>query len=105
MIRRPPRSTLFPYTTLFRSERPLELSGPSTAFGYISEQSQFSPARLLEHGSWTVTCALSYFTASVRIRRARVARVPLGRTISPSHHAASVPSAWRRFSADLCSRE
>src|SRR2546425_1533399 len=26
MIRRPPRSTLFPYTTLFRS-RPLELAG------------------------------------------------------------------------------
>src|SRR2546430_8353141 len=24
MIRRPPRSTLFPYTTLFRSDRPLE---------------------------------------------------------------------------------
>src|SRR3712207_9008355 len=34
MIRRPPRSTLFPYTTLFRSEPPspqallLEVSGP-----------------------------------------------------------------------------
>src|SRR5260370_31882963 len=27
MIRRPPRSTLFPYTTLFRSERPPELAG------------------------------------------------------------------------------
>src|SRR3712207_9331884 len=25
MIRRPPRSTLFPYTTLFRSEEPLRL--------------------------------------------------------------------------------
>src|SRR5258708_39636237 len=25
MIRRPPRSTLFPYTTLFRSDRPAEL--------------------------------------------------------------------------------
>src|SRR3989454_6228891 len=25
MIRRPPRSTLFPYTTLFRSDQPLEL--------------------------------------------------------------------------------
>src|SRR2546430_3601136 len=25
MIRRPPRSTLFPYTTLFRSKKPLEL--------------------------------------------------------------------------------
>src|SRR2546422_11246914 len=29
MIRRPPRSTLFPYTTLFRSWRPiLRLTGP-----------------------------------------------------------------------------
>src|SRR3712207_7114781 len=27
MIRRPPRSTLFPYTTLFRSERIVELAG------------------------------------------------------------------------------
>src|SRR2546430_12359052 len=26
MIRRPPRSTLFPYTTLFRSRRPMPLS-------------------------------------------------------------------------------
>src|SRR5258706_9682700 len=28
MIRRPPRSTLFPYTTLFRSGRPRELGQP-----------------------------------------------------------------------------
>src|SRR5256885_12697515 len=28
MIRRPPRSTLFPYTTLFRSSRYGHLSGP-----------------------------------------------------------------------------
>src|SRR5258708_26493998 len=28
MIRRPPRSTLFPYTTLFRSNRPGEREGP-----------------------------------------------------------------------------
>src|SRR2546430_4356847 len=27
MIRRPPRSTLFPYTTLFRSEDPVERAG------------------------------------------------------------------------------
>src|SRR3712207_8372632 len=31
MIRRPPRSTLFPYTTLFRSSRSLSLIGPATA--------------------------------------------------------------------------
>src|SRR5690349_23065837 len=29
MIRRPPRSTLFPYTTLFRSREPLQLQGLS----------------------------------------------------------------------------
>src|SRR3712207_8211512 len=29
MIRRPPRSTLFPYTTLFRSKEPFQLFGSS----------------------------------------------------------------------------
>src|SRR3712207_6863515 len=31
MIRRPPRSTLFPYTTLFRSHRPRELAAAGGA--------------------------------------------------------------------------
>src|SRR3712207_7547013 len=31
MIRRPPRSTLFPYTTLFRSDRDAPLPGPAQA--------------------------------------------------------------------------
>src|SRR5438132_4958416 len=40
MIRRPPRSTLFPYTTLFRSERPLPFgmgmdSRPSQTFSFV----------------------------------------------------------------------
>src|SRR5258708_28710930 len=30
MIRRPPRSTLFPYTTLFRSKPRAQLAGPSS---------------------------------------------------------------------------
>src|ERR1043166_2299332 len=33
MIRRPPRSTLFPYTTLFRSTRRFGRSSPSRASG------------------------------------------------------------------------
>src|SRR5260370_4875827 len=33
MIRRPPRSTLFPYTTLFRSPPPLRRTRPSSAWG------------------------------------------------------------------------
>src|SRR5258705_6832072 len=52
MIRRPPRSTLFPYTTLFRSTRLLEdLSQPDSA--------QRRPLRRLQdegvtsdHGQW-----------------------------------------------------
>src|SRR3712207_9080319 len=37
MIRRPPRSTLFPYTTLFRSKAGDVLAdGPSTDFGEIA---------------------------------------------------------------------
>src|SRR3989442_7020318 len=31
MIRRPPRSTLFPYTTLFRSARPCSRSSPCSS--------------------------------------------------------------------------
>src|SRR2546426_2069331 len=32
MIRRPPRSTLFPYTTLFRSGRPVRLANDGKCF-------------------------------------------------------------------------
>src|SRR3712207_7298196 len=39
MIRRPPRSTLFPYTTLFRSEGiPVRLSGQDSARGTFSQR-------------------------------------------------------------------
>src|SRR2546423_4087853 len=37
MIRRPPRSTLFPYTTLFRSGRELVVSGPLVCLGYLDK--------------------------------------------------------------------
>ena len=37
MIRRPPRSTLFPYTTLFRSEFTTEQAAYGTAFLIIRE--------------------------------------------------------------------
>src|SRR2546428_5362284 len=38
MIRRPPRSTLFPYTTLFRSQRPI--AGLDAAAGVAALTSQ-----------------------------------------------------------------
>src|SRR5258706_2394143 len=50
MIRRPPRSTLFPYTTLFRSPRPKTLRhcrlGTSGTWG-----SMYRPGRSEEHTS------------------------------------------------------
>src|SRR3712207_7292460 len=42
MIRRPPRSTLFPYTTLFRSRRPRYLQVPQ---GVVPERCGPSQAR------------------------------------------------------------
>src|SRR5260370_41066898 len=33
MIRRPPRSTLFPYTTLFRSRKPIRMADADVAVG------------------------------------------------------------------------
>src|SRR2546430_15114500 len=40
MIRRPPRSTLFPYTTLFRSVLPLLGQSPDTTLGAVEEARQ-----------------------------------------------------------------
>src|SRR2546425_7902575 len=43
MIRRPPRSTLFPYTTLFRSPSPAELAATSsTPVAPTQSQSEFT---------------------------------------------------------------
>src|SRR3712207_9345784 len=44
MIRRPPRSTLFPYTTLFRSPRPYSSPQPFTP-----EQASYEACSLLRH--------------------------------------------------------
>src|SRR5256885_5666385 len=35
MIRRPPRSTLFPYTTLFRSDGQVDIGARSMTFGHF----------------------------------------------------------------------
>src|SRR3712207_9080735 len=45
MIRRPPRSTLFPYTTLFRSEAKIKLH---SIFTELEEQGSTITARILQ---------------------------------------------------------
>src|SRR5260370_32419603 len=54
MIRRPPRSTLFPYTTLFRSLRPTACSRPRTdrrRSASLSVRPAVQKARSEEHTS------------------------------------------------------
>src|SRR3712207_8965317 len=53
MIRRPPRSTLFPYTTLFRSSaaKAIPNSDSATPAGSITGQSESDPIRIATRGS------------------------------------------------------
>src|SRR2546422_6407386 len=49
MIRRPPRSTLFPYTTLFRSTK--KIGHPSWNYGnYNAPQTAHSSSQFRKHG-------------------------------------------------------
>src|SRR6185436_20432517 len=48
MIRRPPRSTLFPYTTLFRSPAP---AGPFVAYAHVLGDDIYARVRSEEHTS------------------------------------------------------
>src|SRR2546428_10241638 len=62
MIRRPPRSTLFPYTPLFRSLRVIALprlsDRPSWDFkrlrGGFLVQERFRPSRAMDEAAWKV---------------------------------------------------
>src|SRR3712207_7042492 len=59
MIRRPPRSTLFPYTTLFRSLTPApaaERTAPLESATVTSAGSIFS---MLEETRWVTACTCS----------------------------------------------
>src|SRR2546427_684231 len=49
MIRRPPRSTLFPYTTLFRSRSPSPLSSPTPTPARRRGRCRRTPARWSTH--------------------------------------------------------
>src|SRR3712207_8241097 len=60
MIRRPPRSTLFPYTTLFRSEKGVDL--PALGGGEVSAFF----LKLMRASDWVTEAGLEAFDAIVR---------------------------------------
>src|SRR6266496_5275777 len=82
MIRRPPRSTLFPYTTLFRSHRRADRSrgGPADRAHALSR------ARSEEH------------TSELQSRRDLVCRLLLAKTKTGSAHS------WHPSSRDASTR-
>src|ERR1039457_7459519 len=64
MIRRPPRTTLFPYTTLFRSESPLgvQTAGCRQPFPFhpVQKRSGYGGGRSEEHTSELSHPVISY---------------------------------------------
>src|SRR2546427_10869824 len=68
MIRRPPRSTLFPYTTLFRSPRVFQAMAADGVF--FSRLAELHPvyrtpsAAIVLQGAWAIVLTVSYGTFS-----------------------------------------
>src|SRR3712207_7238307 len=66
MIRRPPRSTLFPYTTLFRSDRALERRRPGPYQLQAAIAAVHAAARRASETDWPQIAALYGELARVR---------------------------------------
>src|SRR4029078_13734586 len=88
MIRRPPRSTLFPYTTLFRSKSSRRTTGPSRPA--LAHRKLAYPNRSEEHTSELQS--LAYLVCRLLLekkdhRRPEQAAAVL--TVSPHHHVSA----------------
>src|SRR5260221_10320077 len=83
MIRRPPRSTLFPYTTLFRSEKLQAQASPTPANFHI--QVGCGSAKTLPHRSEEHTSELqshSDLVCRLLLEKKKKKNFPLGTTIT-----------------------
>src|SRR2546425_1558543 len=79
MIRRPPRSTLFPYTTLFRS-RVMRVAGALTAGRGIGETARELGMQRIMHVHH-VQAATAHLTARVRAGQVDIAAYGVGRDV------------------------
>src|SRR3712207_8857509 len=81
MIRRPPRSTLFPYTTLFRSlvapEVSGQLSGTVASEAKPSSFNSFSPSRRLSCAPFGISPRSEEHTSELQSRQYLVCRLLL----------------------------
>src|SRR5438874_7429524 len=70
MIRRPPRSTLFPYTTLFRSHSTFYVFGTEESYGYL-------PNDYVRDKDGNSACRSEEHTSELQSRRDLVCRLLL----------------------------
>src|SRR5687768_17821547 len=80
MIRRPPRSTLFPYTTLFRSRTPLStmlMQAQLLRFGKFDESKIRRAGEAIERGTLTQVRRSEEHTSELQSRLHLVCRLLL----------------------------
>src|SRR3712207_8763795 len=80
MIRRPPRSTLFPYTTLFRSTR-IGMAVRASAESSDRALLLGIPVKRIGTYVWVIAALLSALAA---VLRAPIVGVPIGETLGPT---------------------
>src|SRR3712207_7923995 len=88
MIRRPPRSTLFPYTTLFRSES--FLPNPSEAtiekFGELDFMGEYvDKYTLMVTFIITLVCVLAYVALEIYSRQKKIKKDRKSTRLNSSH--------------------
>src|SRR3989442_13387845 len=109
MIRRPPRSTLFPYTTLFRSLRPVVfLDEPQTLRRAAAEHLAAVTGNYERYGHANSPAASDYFwseqefaAALAKTSQVHIEQLALGIGSAPQFELSSRPSA--RFHGDVVS--
>src|SRR3712207_6954870 len=97
MIRRPPRSTLFPYTTLFRSSKPLATPAMPGATERLVEQDK---GYLLGHTALTSENKLSRseeHTSELQSRQYLVCRLLLEKKTNNRRRTCSLPARTRYY--------
>src|SRR5687768_17707127 len=84
MLRRPPRSTLFPYTTLFRSADELPAGRPVMTFESTARPTHYADRILIESGRGTPALGVPHLLTAVGISPAGQA-VPAASVRSEEH--------------------
>src|SRR3712207_5191412 len=106
MIRRPPRSTLFPYTTLFRSVDNLNTHSPAAFYELFPAEQARCLSKKIEfvytpkHGSWLNMVEIEL---SVLVRQCSKRRVPDTQTLEREARASTGASPLKMLAASCAS--